>query len=185
MSSSLRPTFLVNPKTREVVTSFVGTRLSNPKKKWKDLWSDVGIAAGTSRLGKRTDEAEKVAREVAAKYSGYDHTLTGHSLGGRVAENVSKATGIDSVAFNPGGSPAQWLTDKIANKLGADEDAERIAYHVPGDILSEFSDRDHLVDASHPSKHALSNFGAGRQRGRGRYKTLRQMRCCQPRLTPH
>ena len=171
---------LVNPKTKEVVTSFVGTREHNPRKIWKDLRSDAGIFFGTSRAGKRTTEAEKVAREAAAKYAGFDHTLTGHSLGGRVAENVSKATGIDSVAYNPGGSPAQWLTDKIASKLGADKEAERVAYHVPGDILSEFSRADHLVSPTASSKHALRNFGAGRQRGRGRKRTLRQLRARQP-----
>lgn len=171
---------LVNPKTKEVVTSFVGTRIDNKTQKWRDLRSDAGILFGTSRAGKRTAEAEKVALEVAEKYAGFDHTLTGHSLGGRIAENVSKETGIDSVALNPGGSPAQWLTDKIASKIGADEDAERILYHVPGDIISKFSHADHLVSPTGSSKHALSNFGAGRrQRGRGRL-TRRQMRCCQP-----
>ena len=90
---------LYNPTTREMVSSITGSRFTDKKHAMRDVRSDLGIAAGVDRLGKRTKEVTSVVKKAQSKYQNYDHTLTGHSLGGRTAQNVSKATGIPAVAY--------------------------------------------------------------------------------------
>ena len=119
---------IVNPKTKEVVYSITGSRFTSKKHAMRDIRSDVGILLGTDRLGKRTRDVKSVIDTAQDKYSGYDPTIVGHSLGGKVARNISKKTGIDAIVYNYGSSPGTIVADKIAKMLGRDVKSETIHY---------------------------------------------------------
>lgn len=119
---------IVNPKTKEVVYSITGSRFTSKKHAMRDIRSDVGILLGTDRLGKRTRDVKSVIDTAQDKYSGYEPTIVGHSLGGKVARNISKKTGIDAIVYNYGSSPGTIVADKIAKLLGRDVKSETIHY---------------------------------------------------------
>lgn len=129
-----------NPKTKEVVHAITGSRFTDPKNKFRDIRSDLGILAGTDRLGKRTAEITDVVKKSQKKYGKtYNYTNTGHSLGSRVSMNVSKKLGIDHVGFNQGSSPLGAVSDRIARLFGRDKKATRINYTTGKDFISKSS----------------------------------------------
>lgn len=172
-----------NPKTFEVVNSMTGSRFSDKKHAMRDIRSDIGIAMGTDRLGKRTKELSNVVKKVQSKYGkDYNYTNTGHSLGSRVSMNVSKKLGIDHVGFNQGSSPLGAISDRLAKLFGKDKEATRINYTTGKDILSKSSQlfddvETNVVDMKKEvpdtivGKHSIKNFtgmeGSGKQKGKG------------------
>jgi hypothetical protein len=129
-----------NPQTKEVVHAITGSRFDDPKNKFRDIRSDLGILAGTDRLGKRTSEITDVVKKSQKKYGkDYNYTNTGHSLGSRVSMNVSKKLGIDHVGFNQGSSPLGAVSDRIARLFGRDKKATRINYTTGKDFISKSS----------------------------------------------
>lgn len=68
-----------------------------------DLGVDADILLG-QRKHKRFDEAVELERRVRRKY-GRAPQLTGHSLGGSIANHVSQKNDNQAVVFNPGSSP--------------------------------------------------------------------------------
>lgn len=119
---------IYNPKTKEVVYAITGSRFTSKKHAMRDIRSDVGILLGTDRLGKRTRDVKSVINTAQDKYSEYEPTIVGHSLGGKVARNISKKTGIDAIVYNYGSSPGTIVADKIAKLLGHDVESETIHY---------------------------------------------------------
>ena len=119
-----------NPTTKEVVSAVTGSRFTSRKHAMRDIRSDLGIVAGVDRLGKRTKEVGSIIKKAKTKYNDYDHTLTGHSLGGRVAQNISKQTGVPAVVFNKGTSPIGVVTDKIAKILGKDDKNSKVIHYT-------------------------------------------------------
>jgi hypothetical protein len=119
---------IVNPDTKEVVYAITGSRFTSKKHAMRDIRSDVGILFGTDRLGKRTSEVKSVINSAQKKYEGYSPTMAAHSLGGKVARNISKKTGIDAIVFNYGSSPGTIVADKIAKLLGRDVKSDIVHY---------------------------------------------------------
>ena len=97
---------LVNPKTKEVFTSYRGT---NPKK-LGDLGTDVAIVAGVERAAPRFRNAKKLQQKVHTKYgSGWRKTTGGHSLGGGQSIYVAEKFGIEGFHYDPAISITQAL----------------------------------------------------------------------------
>jgi len=119
-----------NPTTKEVVSAVTGSRFTSRKHAMRDIRSDLGIAMGTDRLGKRTKEVGSIVKKAKVKYGDYDHTLTGHSLGGRVAQNISKQTGVPAVVFNRGSSPLGVVSDKVSKILGRDSKESKVIHYT-------------------------------------------------------
>lgn len=73
-----------------------------------DLMADVALGIGLHKLNPRFREAADIARKARAKHKKV--TLTGHSLGGALADHANDSTGADAVIFNPGSNP--WVSKK-------------------------------------------------------------------------
>jgi hypothetical protein len=169
---------LYNPKTKEMISSVTGSRFTDKKHQYRDIRSDIGITFGTDRLGKRTREVKSVVRKAQAKYSGFDHTLTGHSLGGKTAQNISKSLGIPTVAFNIGSSPMGSVTDRIARLIGADHKKSKVIHYTTNSLKNKTVDPLSMSEAGMGTAtqtirvkkttddfpHALSHFGAGKKK---------------------
>lgn len=90
------PDETVFTKNGEAIVAYPGTRA-----RAKDLVADTDIARG--KIPDRVHRSVGHVSRVKSKYSTVK--LTGHSLGGTVANEVSKMTGHDATIFNPGSSP--------------------------------------------------------------------------------
>jgi hypothetical protein len=120
----------VNRNTGELVSTATGSRFTDKKHRFRDTRSDIGIALGTDRLGKRKKEVKAVVKKAGTKYKGYDHTLSGHSLAGRTMQSISKETGLPAVIFNRGASPMGAVSDKVAKWLGKDNKKSKVIHYT-------------------------------------------------------
>ena len=171
---------LYNPKTKEVVSSVTGSRFTSSKHALRDVKSDIGIAKGVSRLGSRTKQVKEVVKKAQSKYKEYDHTMTGHSLAGKVVQNISKSTGLPAVAYNIGSSPLGAVTDKIAKWFGADHKDSKVIHYttnswknktidplsVSGAILGDANETINVKKTTADISHSLTHFGAGKKKGK-------------------
>ena len=174
---------LVNPKTKEVVSAVTGSRFNDQTHKFRDIRSDIGIALGLDKFGKRTSEVKDVVEQARQKYNDYDHTLTGHSLGGKVASNLSKSLNMPAVVFNKGSSPLGYVADKIMSWFNDDHRKSKVIHFTTNDLskgnidplsLSSAllgSDDTRILDQKYESAHALKNFTGEGKRKRRRKKT--------------
>ena len=170
-----------NSKTKQVVHAVTGTRFKSKEHKWRDLRSDLGIVLGTDRL-KRNKEVGATVQAARDKYKDYEHQLSGHSLGGKVASNLSKELGLRAVVFNKGSSPASAIVDHISKLFGRDHKDSKVTHYTTnkGGVVDPLSlsttllgndDATERVESVDPSKssHSLGTFavGAGRKKLRG------------------
>ena len=84
------------------ILAFRGTDPKNPY----DLIADAQLATGVDRLlpyYSRLARAEELYNKVKEEYG--DVTLTGHSLGGFLADYTARKNNEQSIVFNPGLSP--------------------------------------------------------------------------------
>jgi len=177
--SNVDVSVLYNPTTKEVVTGVVGTRINDKKNRFRDIRSDLGIAAGVSRFGKRYSEVKKVVLAAKAKYKDYDVTISGHSLGGKTAQNISKSTGIQAVTFNAGSSPLDAVGNKISKLFGQDNKDSNVIHYTTNSIANKTIDPVSISSAvlkdanqtiavkkiNDDNSHSLSQFtGAGKKK---------------------
>lgn len=146
-----------NPQTKEMSIVFRGTNPGNIK----DVGNDIQIATGFGP--NRAKAGEQFAREVIKENPGYKVTVTGHSLGGTIAEKVAtnlKDLGVKGVSFNAGSSPLNNPQQQSNIK----------SFHVEGDTISRFGvagEKITLPRATHVplGNHGLENFMAAYQNG--------------------
>jgi len=115
--SNKRNTVYHNPSDGRVIVAFRGTQFSDPK----DLFEDARIAFGTFSGSSRVKKGKHIVKSAAEKY-GTDVEnveLTGHSLGGRIAQAVGSRLGNKRItAINPGSSPADLLLPTAGSGVG-------------------------------------------------------------------
>lgn len=85
--------------TQDVVVALQGTVPS----KFGDLYADLQIVLGI--LPQYCGAAERLYQRALKRYAGWNITLTGHSLGGGLAQVVGHWTGCPFVSFN---APGMW-----------------------------------------------------------------------------
>lgn len=91
------PEETVFTRNGQAVVAYPGTRISRSQ----DLAADADIASG--KMPDRVRKSLNHATKVKGKYGKVK--FTGHSLGGTIANEVSRATGEEATIFNPGSSP--------------------------------------------------------------------------------
>jgi len=91
-----------------VVVSVRGTDVTS----MDDIKEDGRIVAGSSMESPRTQHVMAIAQRLRADYPDSKLTLTGHSLGGRIAANVAVKLDVLAVTFNQGTTP---LASNYAN----------------------------------------------------------------------
>ena len=96
-----------------MIYSVAGTRTNQKKHAMKDLKEDMLIIAGLDRFGSRPKEVSDVILNAQKKYKTYDETITGHSLGAKIAKTISERTHIPAVIFSVGSSPLSVLSDRV------------------------------------------------------------------------
>lgn len=105
--SAKRWAIYVKDDTKQINLGFRGTIPTNIR----DLGSDLKILIQdtfkspipTFKRSVYMKEAREVYKNVLSKYPGYDITITGHSLGGRVSLETAKEFNDNAVMFNAGG----------------------------------------------------------------------------------
>lgn len=108
----------VRPGDNDTIVAFRGT------KDYSDIAPDLDIAMGR-RSHPRFREADELVGRVESKYN-KKAKLTGHSLGGTVADYVSQRRGNNATVFNPGSNP--FLKEKMRPSLRVHRDK--------GDLIS-------------------------------------------------
>ena len=105
----------VNQDTKEVVIAHRGT---NPKLA-SNLTTDFAVALGVEGLTRRFKNATDRDAATIAKYPNYKVSLTGHSLGGTIATNSSKANNTKAYVYNAGSgilNPSHYFRPKKQNR---------------------------------------------------------------------
>jgi hypothetical protein len=82
------------------VVAFRGTVPTHPP----DLGADASILVGVQAQHPRFKQSLDLTNRVRTKH-GPQVVLTGHSLGGAIAEHVSLNTDLPAIVYNPGSSP--------------------------------------------------------------------------------
>lgn len=128
----------VHTSRKEVVIAFEGTSPPDPanlttlSQTLVDLLNDV---AGAAFSDPQTVRAEPLVREALAKY-GKDHRIvvTGHSLGGRLAQIVAASLGLEAFTFNPA------AVSKVTKKVVGPINPSRITnILMVSDVVNPFS----------------------------------------------
>lgn len=83
-------------KTGHTVVAMRGTQNK------KDIKNDLLIAFGLHRKSNRHKRDQKFVEDLVKEKGAANITLTGHSLGGKIAKDVAQDTGVNSHSFNPG-----------------------------------------------------------------------------------
>lgn len=110
-------------KGDEIIIAYRGTDEKN-----KDLKSDIQI--GSKNLPEQAKEANTFAIEVMDEFRGCKIYVTGHSLGGALAQIVGSLFGLKTATFNPAGM------DSVLRRGILKYNPEVIVnYHTEGDFL--------------------------------------------------
>jgi hypothetical protein len=137
-----------NPETQDVVQGLRGTQTGAG---WKttlgDLRNDIGVAlpflSRSSGLNARTNRAEKVYNDIAERY-GRAPALSGHSLGGSVAQRVLGRVGkqnpeTTASTFNMGTGLLPTLNSlkcRLPKRFRPSFCDRATNYRVKGDVVS-------------------------------------------------
>jgi len=161
-SSSKHRTVFVNEKTKQVVTSFRGTKISDIS----DLAADYKIATGGFSTSTRAITMVQEYSDIIKRYPSdqYDHILSSHSLGGAVNMEVYNAYKDDITEvhnYNRGSGPMEL----ISGIFGKGKDMKVIDHIVEGDPISASASRSrtNVVDIIQPlegisQEHSMSQF---------------------------
>lgn len=124
------------PGSNEIVVAFAGTRPTRAG----DLWTDGQLARGKLSETARFRRSQKLLSDIRKQFPRAHITLTGHSLGGSIAESLADQRS-SATAFNPGrrvNKPLQRLKSKLQGRLRADDESRynTTAYVSRFDVVS-------------------------------------------------
>lgn len=144
-SSGMQAGLYRNRETNELVLAFRGTEFceflscsfSEIKESGLDVFADAQLTLGFN--AKQFRHAYEFAQDVANRHQGQTITVTGHSLGGGLAQAIGSAFGVKTFAFNSAPVPEDFI-DEHPSPFSLDELNNII--HVIGDIHDPVSNTD-------------------------------------------
>lgn len=133
----------------KVIFAVRGTDFKNEQGgKWGDLGTDALLSLGLETITPRYRRSKKNLKRTMKKYGNDNVTLTGHSLGGKIAHELALQNKLEAHLFNQGSTyvhTRRGIDRKIFNSKEFRENKKRIHnYVVGGDAISNSS----LVDPS-------------------------------------
>ena len=135
-----RAVAFATPDKSQVVIAFRGTDFGDPATGLKNFAADTSFTTNTpsANLALSVSYAAQFVHTVSELYPGANISLTGHSLGGAIAQLVGQASGLTTVAFNaPGGASLyNQLTSQLAPASGIGSGGTNTNYRVYGDQVS-------------------------------------------------
>ena len=158
---------LVDETNKSVIYSVAGTRTNQKKHAMKDLKEDMLIIAGLDRLSSRPQQVSDVILNAQKKYKNYDETITGHSLGAKIAKTISERTHIPAIVFSMGSSPMSVISDRVVKMFNKDLNSDIKHYSVKGDLVSlserKFGNTEHIdiQKKNDVNEHDLRNYHDG------------------------
>lgn len=82
----------------------------------RDIGTDALVALGVSKKGKRYKKEKQLVKEAIDKYGKDNVSVSGHSLGGTIARDLSRDLGVKAETYNSGASVRQLVED-IGDKI--------------------------------------------------------------------
>lgn len=144
-ASGLQIVEYVNADHSQAVLAFEGTRTSTLANFGSDFWADVASFTSGSPSADFLNYVQTGASALQALLSAYPDakvTLTGHSLGGAVAQILGEASGEPTTVFNAPGAEELYGASQIQSAvsgltaLGQAGTGVNDNYRVQGDVVS-------------------------------------------------
>jgi len=119
----------------------------------KDVKDDISIITSSEYKNKRWKKARKLVKKMNEKYKdGYKVYVTGHSLGGSLAEFGSRHTGNDTVGYSRGNLK---INQKIKNKNYTDVYNK---YDPISTLVGTHKGKSKQKKTKNLNKHSVANF---------------------------
>lgn len=163
-SSGMDAGVFQNRDTSEIALVFRGTETCDFPCSFKELEDTArdaiaDVAIGTGTVSDQFKEAFRFAQGVIRRHSGFKITVTGHSLGGGLAQAVGAVLGLETFAFNSSPVPDHFF-DTYTISL-TKEQLEELVY-VIADVHDPVSNTDNTgkfyLDSHHVTPLIQFNF---------------------------
>lgn len=156
--SGMQAGVYINSITNQLLIAFRGTEACDFSCSFKELKESVlDLAADTllsfGESGPQFRHAFNFAEDVIQRYPDYDIKVTGHSLGGGLAQAIGSTFDLETFAFNSAPVPKDYFTEHPTD-LTEDELIEKI--HVISDLFDPVSHADESGDSYLNAAHVAS-----------------------------
>ena len=95
----------VNPENKKLLYTIAGTQ------SLYDWGVDAFLAGGALKSTNRYKQADNVLKQAKQKYSGYSTTVSGHSLGSTIGQQIASKSSDKFVGLDGGFTIGQKITD--------------------------------------------------------------------------
>jgi hypothetical protein len=119
--SGQRAQVYYHPETKHLVINHRGTKGVH------DVMTDIGLMLG-HKSGKRFQHGKKITDDAVKKYKTENVTITGHSLGSKIAKESNRKHNKETVLVNPAVTPHDLLEKQKDNETVVRSKLDPISY---------------------------------------------------------